>query len=305
VHGHRVNRHKIPPDREIAAVAARQRGVISLEQLRGAGLDRGGIAHRTATGRLHRIHSGVYLVGHAAPMPLALQTAALLACGRGAVLSHRSAGWLWGFVEEPRGPIDVTVVGRDCGTRAGIHIRRVASLDHVDVRRRQRLRVTAPARTILDCAAQLDDRRLRRAIDEALVLRVTTHEELRDVVRRSSGRRGAPRLRTLLERAEGPTFTRSEAEDRLRSVLGEAGIPSPETNVRVGSHEVDMLWRAARLVVEVDGYAFHSTRTAFERDRARDAELQVLGLRVLRITWRQIVDRPDTVIALVAQMLER
>jgi very-short-patch-repair endonuclease len=173
------------------------------------------------------------------------------------------------------------------------------------VRSRDGLRLTAPARTVLDLAGLLSDRELERAVNEALVLKLTTHEDLTHTVRRSKGRRGTRSLRALLDRAAGPTFTRSEAEQRLRRLLRGAGLPAPETNVRVGPYEVDLLWRAELLVVEVDGYAFHSTRFAFERDRARDADLQARGLRVLRFTWRQIVDQPDVVIARVTQLLKR
>ena len=174
-----------------------------------------------------------------------------------------------------------------------------------DVRSRDGLRLTAPARTLLDLAGLLTDRELERAVDEALVLKLTTHKHLTQAVGRSKGRRGARSLRALLDRAAGPTFTRSEAEQRLRRLLRDAGLPAAEANVKVGPYEVDMLWRAERLVAEVDGYAFHSTRSAFERDRARDADLQARGLRVLRFTWRQIVDQPAVVVARVTQLLKR
>lgn len=305
MHDYPGNHHKAHPDRAIATLAARQRGVISLAQLRQAGLGRGAIDHRLQTGRLHRVHSGIYLVGHATPMPLALETAALLACGSGAVLSHRSAGTIWGFINRTQGPVDVTVAGRDCGVRKGVRLRRVVSLEQADVQCRDGLRVTAPSRTLLDLAGLLSDRDLDRAVNEALVLRLTTHEDLIQTVRRSKGRRGTRSLRAFLDRTTGPTFTRSEAERRLRRLLREADLAAPETNVRVGPYEVDMLWRAEQLVVEVDGYAFHSTRSAFERDRARDADLQVRGLRVLRFTWRQIVDQPEIVVARVTQLLKR
>ena len=106
------------------------------------------------------------------------------------------------------------------------------------------------------------------------------------------GRRGIGRLRKLLE-ADGPTtITRSEAEERFLALVRAAGLPAPEVNVRILGYEVDFLWRDEGLVVEVDGFQFHSTRAAFERDRERDAELQAAGLRVLRVTWHQVVDTP-------------
>ena len=110
-------------------------------------------------------------------------------------------------------------------------------------------------------------------------------------------------LRRLLEAR--PTLTRSEAERRLLALVRLAGLPLPETNVRLGRHEVDVLWRENRLVVEVDGYAYHAGREAFERDRRRDADLQAAGHRVIRVTWRRIVNEPEALIATLAQALAR
>ena len=114
-------------------------------------------------------------------------------------------------------------------------------------------------------------------------------------------RRGTGVLRRVLTRETSPALTRSEAERRFLHLLRAAGIPPTDTNVRLGAYEVDFLWRSERLVVEVDGYAYHSTRAAFERDRRRDADLQALGYRVLRVTWRQLVEEREAVIACVAQ----
>jgi very-short-patch-repair endonuclease len=112
-------------------------------------------------------------------------------------------------------------------------------------------------------------------------------------------------LRALLNRTHGPTLTRSEAEERLLSPVRAARLPHPELNVRVAGHEVDFLWRNAHLVVEVDGFSYHSTRTAFERDRLRDARLYSLDLSVVRVTWRQMVDEPEALVALLARALAR
>jgi very-short-patch-repair endonuclease len=100
-----------------------------------------------------------------------------------------------------------------------------------------------------------------------------------------------------------PAFTRSEAERRLLALIRAAGLPPPRTNVHVGPYEVDFLWPAHRLVVEVDGFAFHSSRAAFERDRRRDADLQARGLRVTRVTWRQLEREPHAVVARLAAAL--
>jgi very-short-patch-repair endonuclease len=107
----------------------------------------------------------------------------------------------------------------------------------------------------------------------------------------------------VLERTTGPALTRSEAERLLLRLVRAAGLPPPEHNVRVGGHEPDLLWREHRLVVEVDGYTYHSGRAAFERDRVRDAELLASGFRVLRLTWRRLVEEPESVVARLAQAL--
>ena len=116
-----------------------------------------------------------------------------------------------------------------------------------------------------------------------------------------SGQRGARALWAVL--GAGLGLTRSEAERRFVELVDRARLPRPETNVRIGSYEVDALWRAERIVVEVDGYASHSSRTAFEHDRRKDATLQAQGFRVVRVTWRQLVDEPVAVAARLASTL--
>jgi very-short-patch-repair endonuclease len=290
-------------DKAVAAVARLQRGLISREQLRAMGLGRGAIEHRLASGRLHRVRRGVYQVGHSAAPPLAREIAALLAYGPGSVLSHRTAAVQWRILPPADGPVSVTILGRDGGRRPGVRRHRVQSLGAVDLRLRDGVPLTAPARTLLDLAGEADDRDLGRAINEALVQRLVSTGDLRSVLERCERRPGSPILRRLVDKFEEPALTRSEAEVRMLELLRRSGLPSPETNVRVGRYEVDMLWRQDRLVVEIDGFAFHSTRAAFERDRRRDADLQTAGLRVMRVTWRQIVEEPEATLVRVARLL--
>ena len=119
------------------------------------------------------------------------------------------------------------------------------------------------------------------------------------------GRRGVVRLRRLLDGSDPPAMTRSEAEERFLALVREAELPPPSVNARVHGYEVDFLWREAGLVVEVDGFQFHSSRDAFERDRRRDADLQSQGLSVLRVTWRQVVQEPYATVARTARALAR
>jgi very-short-patch-repair endonuclease len=221
------------------------------------------------------------------------EMAAVLACGDGAVLSHRSAASLWALRPAWRGPVDVTAPRQPRpGATITVHRKR---LDPRDTRRREGVPVTAPARTLLDIASLLPERDLARAVEEAQVLKLVTPRALAQITGR--GRPGTAALRAVLDLQHEPGLTRSEAEARLLELVRAAGLPAPETNQRLLGYEVDFLWRAQKLVVEVDGFAFHSTRQAFERDRRRDAALQAAGYRVLRFSYMQIVTQPTTIIA--------
>jgi very-short-patch-repair endonuclease len=229
--------------------------------------------------------------------------AALLACGAGATLSHRSAAAIWGFSTEPGSWVDVTVSGREGGRRGGIRLHRTRSLDTKDVALRSGLPVTRPARTLIDLAATTNGRSLVRLVDEARIAAAVTDEELRTAIRRAPRGPGRSRLSGLMTTEAGPSLTRSEAERRFLALAAAAGLPAPQTNVRVGRHLVDAVWREQRVIVEIDGFAFHGSRAAFERDRRRDAELAALGYRVIRVTWRQLEGEPHAVVARLAGAL--
>ena len=291
----------VPGDLAMARVAADQRGLVHRDQLHEMGLGRGAIAHRLARGRLHRFYPRVYLVGHPVPPLLARETGALLACGPGAILSHATALARWGIVEPPLAMLDVTVVGHRRRSFDDVRVHWVRALPRADVRRRDRMPVTSPARSLLDWAIVATLRELEQAIAEARARGRVREGELEELVGRSTGRRGVAVLRDLLSREAGPAFTRSEAEERLLRLIRKARLPEPECNVRIAGHEVDFLWRSSGLVVEVDGYAFHGSRAAFERDRRRDADLQAAGLTVARLTWRRLVDEPEAVVAQLAR----
>jgi very-short-patch-repair endonuclease len=295
----------VQADLIIGALAAKQRGVVSRGQLLDRGVGAGAIDHRLALGRLHRIRRGVYLVGHSVPPRLAHETAALLSCGSGAVLSHRTAGRMSCLVARPGGlgEIDVSIPGRDPGRKPGICVHRVRALDERDVRRFEGLPITAPARTLLDLAGVASTREIERAIEEAEVRRLVRRHELTALLTRSGQTRGTAVLRRLLAADRAPALTRSEAEERLLALVKAAQLTPPEVNIRLGRHEVDFLWREEGLVVEADGFRFHSSRLAFERDRLRDAELQSHGWRVIRVTWRQIAHQPEAVVARIATAL--
>jgi very-short-patch-repair endonuclease len=280
-------------DRAVAAIAARRHGVVVQGELLRAGLGRGAVAHRVATGRLTRLHRGVFLVG---PLPgeWTREVAAVLAIGPDAALSHRSAAALWGVRPRGDGPVDV-IAARKARLRPGIRVHRTARLPADDVWERRGIRVTSPVRTLLDLATVLPRLELERAVEQAEILRLLTRTQLEP--------RARGLLRRILADAHEPAFTRSEAEARLLALIRKARLPAPETNVRIGGYEVDFVWREQKLVVEVDGFAYHSTREAFERDRRKDADLQALGLRTTRVTFRQIATEPEATIARLSAML--
>jgi Protein of unknown function (DUF559)/Transcriptional regulator, AbiEi antitoxin len=293
-----------PADRAVAALAARQHGVVAVDQLIALGLGASPIHHRVVTGRLHRIHAGVYAVGHASLTQSGRWMAALLACGEGALLSHRSAAELWGIGTYPDVRIDVTVADRSGRRRPGIAIHRPRSLLQEDRTDAAGIAVTTPARTILDLAGVIGPRRLERSFHEADRLGLLDPGTLASISTRTTGRRGGGRLRALLAAHIGPSpETRSVLEHRFLRLCHRAGLPTPAVNVPVCEYEVDVLWPAQRLVVELDGYAFHHARKAFESDRARDAALQLAGYRVLRVTHRRLVDDPSAVIETVRTLL--
>jgi very-short-patch-repair endonuclease len=280
-------------------LAARQHGVVAAKQLSALGLTRDAVKHRVRHGRLTPLHRGVYLVGPN-ETPLTRLMAATLACGPEAVLSHHAAAALHGFGREAA-VIDVTVRSGQPRTRRGLRVHR-AKLGDEDVTTREGIPVTTPARTITDLAKTTARRELGRAVEEALIQRCIDTDTLTRAVDEAAGRRGARALRATAQTRD-PQITRSEAERRLKRLIEQAGLERPETNRRVGGYEVDAVWRSRRLVVEVDGYAFHGGRAAFERDRRKDALLTASGWRVIRVTWRQLVDEPHLVVARVAAAL--
>lgn len=217
--------------------------------------------------------------------------AAVLACGEGAVVSHRSAAALWGIRPSARAAVDVSVPGRTGRSRPGIDIHRCA-LPTGDVTTVDGIPCTTVAGTLLDLAELTDLAGVERAIAQAEVLRVYDHSEVEATLARANGRRGTARLRTALD-------LQSELEERFLAICDRAGIRRPEMNAWIplpdGDVEIDFLWRRERLAVETDGRGAHATVHAFEADRARDQRLVVAGWRPVRFTRRQVVLHADDV----------
>lgn len=283
----------------IAAVAGRQYGVITRAELSASGLGPRAVDHWLRAGHLHRVHRGVYAVGHTGLTVHGRWLAAVLAYGDRAALSHRSAAVLWGLLPQKGPRIDVTVPrGGERSRRRAIVIHR-SKLDAEDVVVRELIPVTCPRRTVVDVADSSSERELERVLDEAAYLRLdlTGLEPI-------PGRRGRGRLARVLARHDlGSTRTVNDFEEALLALCRGHRLPPPSVNQRVGRFRPDFVWRPQRLIVETDGWQAHGTRAAFERDRVRDASLTASGWRVVRITWRRLRNEPAAVAAQLARLL--
>jgi hypothetical protein len=221
--------------------------------------------------------------------------AAVLACGMGAVLSHRPAGALWQICWE-RGECEVTVPGH-VRSREGIQVHQ-AHLPADEITVHHGIPITTLTRTLFDLAAVLPERQLERALNEAEVLRRWDELSLDRLLQRYPRRKGTRAIRAVLhKRRQGATVTRSELEEQFLALVDSGGLPRPEINVLVEGLEVDAVWRERRVVVELDGRSTHRTVAAFERDRERDRILQVAGWRPIRLTARQLTADPAALIA--------
>jgi very-short-patch-repair endonuclease len=295
------------PDRAIAELAAEQRTIVSRRQLLELGVSRQALGRALARERLHPIHRGVYsLVARVALPPLALEQAAILACGPSAVLSHETALALWGLCNLPLGPVQLTVVAVGARTRPGIVTHVTSSIDRREIRRRERLPVTSPARALLDVAPRMPPRWVEHTLDAGVERGLISRTGVGELLGRHSGRAGTPVLAALLDPGRPSSATRSTGEERLLSLLRRGGIPDPEVNQRQWRYMPDLVWRQERVLVEFDSWLYHSGKGAFERDRARQNDLVVDdGWIVVRVTSEMLRTRPERVLALIATALGR
>jgi very-short-patch-repair endonuclease len=289
-------------DRRIARLAERQHGVVATRQLAALGLQQRAVSYRAAAGRLHRVHRGVYAVGHTVLTANGRRMAAVLAAGPGAVLSHASAAALWEIRPTNATRIDVTVRTKRGRARRGLRIHRTSTLQADEVTDHQGIPVTTPSRTLLDLAATLPRRALERALDEAEVQELYDLTSLTAIARAHAGERGARALTEALDHDAGTTLTDSELEELMLALCDEHRLERPKPQTRVAGLRVDFYFAAARLVVETDGYRYHRTRRAFERDRERDAILARAGYRTLRFTHRQLTKRAAEVAATITKV---
>jgi very-short-patch-repair endonuclease len=276
---------------EVARIAAVQHGRVTVVQLREAGLRRGAIQHAVRTGHLHREHHGVFAVGHQAPWAHGRWMSAVLACGAGAALSHRSAATLW-RIRRAEGPEpDVTAPGRRARDGIATH---VAPTDDATIR--EGIRVTTVARTIADLAHVIDEDDLRRTVREAQFLKLFHLK----ATQAAAERRPSTALSCLLE---DMTVTSSELDAAFIRLLARNRIPLPVGQRSLLGHKVDYVWVERRVAVELDGYNAHVSLDAFQRDRTQSNALQLAGWVVLRFTWADVHRRPGATIAAIRRAL--
>jgi len=285
-------------------LATQQHGVVSRFQLRTLGFERKAIEAALGEGRLSSIHGEVFAVGHTQISQRGYWWAAVLAYGPGSVLSHHSAIVFWGLRRYRLRPIHVT---SRCGRqgirrREGIWIHR-CTLRPEEVSAHEGIPVTTVARTLFDFAEVAPYEEVRRAAEAADRRNLLRLRELESVCDLGRGRRALRPVRRLLAELGAPVEGRSPLEIRFVEFLRDRAIPAPVQNVHVLGHEVDALWPAAKLVVELDSWEHHGHRAAFERDRARDPKLLLAGYRTIRVTHRRLDDEPEELAAELRALL--
>lgn len=287
-------------------LARQQHGVVTRKQLLALGLSRNAVAERVGRGLLRPLHRGVYAHGGGALTVGGRRMAAVLACGPGAVLSHRSAARLWVIFPYEPGTLEVSRPAARRTRHDGVLLRQGRLLPD-EVEEVDGIPVTSLFRTIFDLAAVASEREVERAFHETDVKQMASRVSLREVLRRHPGRRGAATVRAILANREPAGITENEFEELFVEFLDRYGFPRPRLNatlpVRGRLLRPDCMWPEQRLLVELDGRGAHGTERAFQGDRKRDRTLLVEGWRSTRVTWEQLRDEPDVLAADLHELL--
>ncbi|HET6830020.1 MAG TPA: type IV toxin-antitoxin system AbiEi family antitoxin domain-containing protein [Solirubrobacterales bacterium] len=287
-------------------MATRQHGIVARHQLLEIGLSASAIKRWLAASHLHQLHRGVYAVGHALLTDEGRWLAAVLACGPNAALSHGPAGQLLGIVpRRERFALHVSLPGRGRRGPTGILTHSPRCLSRRDMTIRNRIPVTTPTRTVWDLATVLTPLRTRRAFEQAEKLELLDRERLQSLLEASPSRKGSGVIRELLgERSLPLAATRTRLEEILLETCRDHGLPLPAVNVPLLGYEVDFLWPAAKLVVEVDG-GERLNRAQRDKDNERDAVLARAGYLVRRYSWGALGDGAAVAAELAAILAER
>lgn len=283
-------------DRALAHRAGRQDGVVTRSQCVAIGFSEDDLDAMLRNGRLHRVHRGVYHVGHASLSDRARLRAALFAVGDDAVISHRSAAALWGLLSWDGHP-ELTTTLRSQNQLKGLLVHRVRNAPRATGH--QGFRLTTPEQTILDLGSiPIPSKQLLRAVGEAEYQRILSRDRLRDI---SRGRKGATVVREAL--GDAPSPTHSVLEEQFLRLLRRAELPEPDVNAWIGGRQVDFLWPQQRVIVETDGWAAHGRRDSFDRDRARDLDFEARGYRTARISQTNLRRKPLAALVRVGALL--
>jgi hypothetical protein len=300
-------------DKPLADGATEQGGLASLDQLRDIGVSGRAAAYRAEEGRLHRVHRGVYAVGHRSIGRAGALRAAVLACGEGAVVSHGTATALWGLWDRWPVLVDV-IVPCEAGRKIdGIRAHRCRYPAAEEMTTHGGVRCTTPARTLVDNAGTYGRPRLRRFVEEAVVRKLLDFGALDLAMHRAKGRRGVRHLGAIADQWRAPSGeapdVRSIFEARMVPPLVAVGFDWPQCNrtLQIGGERfiADFYWPKQRLLVETDGEATHGTPVAFSGDRRRDQVLMAEGYRATRVTWAHMRDEPEGTIRRIRKTLER
>jgi hypothetical protein len=289
----------------LAELARRQHGVVSIRQLTGPlGYSDSAVRRAVAAGRLHRLHRGVYAVGHTQISRQGQCLAAVLASGGGALLSHHSAAWLWGVSTRSPAPFVVTApVPRKA--RQPIRIHHSRTLGAADRALCEGIPVTSLPRTLLDVAATARFDHLQRIIERSEERKLFDLPPIESLLARNVGHPGCGRLRRALTLYRPSPFTRSGLERRFLALVLQAGLPRPFTNFNEIGFELDVYWPEERFAVELDTFETHGTRAAFERDRIRQEELKLAGIEMIRVTGLRLGREPGQVVERVSRLLRQ
>lgn len=289
--------------RDAWSLARRQHGLLTWSQLIELGFTAHAIKHRVRKGRLRRVHPTVYAVGWGKLTTERTWMAAVLACGRGALLSHSSAAALWGIGRVAAQP-EVTVPAHRRPDPAGVRVHRTTRLPADDTTTHHGIPVTSPIRTLIDLATRLSLPSLEAAINAADKLDLVDPDALRAALETRPGQRGVRHLRRVLDRR---TFvlTDSELERMVLPLMRRAGLPLPRTGVTLNGFKVDFFWPEIGLVVETDGLRYHRTQAQQARDRVRDHAHVKAGLFPLRFTYEQVAHEPEAVVRTLSAAAER
>jgi len=287
-------REEMRSHRPLVELAESQHGVVTFGQLRRLGFSKGAIGRAGGAGRLHRVHKGVYAVGRPDLPRRGRCLAAVLACGKGAVLSHASAAWLWGLRPELPATIDVTAPSRG-GGHPGISLHHSATLEPAEIGRLAQIPATTMERAMLDAAATGSTRQLTNLVEQAERRGILDLGAIDTMLARRRGDRGAARLRQATEIYRAPAFSRARSERLFLAMTRDAGLPRPLLNTWVEKWEIDAYWENERFAVEIDGWSAHRTRRAFEEDHLRWEEMKLAGIEVVPISARRVETHPGEV----------